>query len=229
VAEITHNLINQTLSVAEQKMLLEDEITKVDHLVGFINHLLDHRNRDPSDILVLNSEDFLVKKVVEKSLIPFKLLIQSKGLVLGYELSDEVPAVLRGDPTRLRQILVNLIGHAIKYTDSGEIVISVTLQKKSEDTTELLFSVRDTGHGIPITEQRRIRELFSLQNENTTLNHRDVGTSLAISSHLVQEMWGRLSLASQANEVCTFSFTAQFGEPETTDSQVTHKVSHVTQ
>ena len=117
----------------------------------------------------------------------------------------------QGDPGRLRQILVNLLGNAIKFTSQGEIVLRVTQEATTPQDVVLTFSVRDTGVGIPLDRQKQVFEAFTQADGSTTRTHGGTGLGLTIASQLVQLMGGRLWLESEPGTGSTFHFTATFG------------------
>ena len=134
----------------------------------------------------------------------------AKGLELAVRIPPDVPNELVGDAGRLRQIIVNLVGNAIKFTSRGEIVVEV--EPESVDATEacLHFSVRDTGIGIAPEKQAKIFEAFSQADVSTTREYGGTGLGLAITSQLVQMMGGRLWVESQPGKGSTFHFTVRF-------------------
>src|SRR5205823_5924066 len=125
----------------------------------------------------------------------------------------DVPDQLAGDPGRIRQILLNLIGNATKFTERGEIVLQVSLDESMQDACQLHFSVRDTGIGIPADKQRTIFEAFSQADGSTTRRYGGTGLGLSISTKLVEMMQGRIWVESETGKGSTFHFTAQFGLP----------------
>ena len=129
--------------------------------------------------------------------------------------------MLEGDQGRLRQVIVNLIGNAIKFTDRGEVVLDVSCQSKSQSTCTLRFSVRDTGIGIPADKQARIFEDFQQADRSTTRSHGGTGLGLAISSQLVELMGGRIEVDSATGRGSTFHFTVDFPIVKSTDHEQT--------
>jgi CheY-like chemotaxis protein len=136
---------------------------------------------------------------------------QQKGLEFIIDVAPEVPANFIGDPGRLRQVLVNLVGNAIKFTGSGEIEVSVRAEAPSSGGTILRFSVRDTGIGIPVDKQHRIFDSFSQADSSTTRKYGGTGLGLSISSRLVSLMGGNIWVESESGKGSTFHFTAPVG------------------
>ncbi len=134
-----------------------------------------------------------------------------KGLEVACSLSPQVPEYLIGDPGRLRQIILNLVGNAIKFTEKGEVVVQVEVDSQSEDHATLHFSVRDTGIGIPPEKQQIIFGPFEQADASTTRRYGGTGLGLAITSHLVKLMGGRIWVESAPGQGSTFHFTGRFG------------------
>jgi len=136
-----------------------------------------------------------------------------KGLELIYEVHPDVPAVLVGDPGRLRQILVNLVGNAIKFTERGEILVKVELESLTPESACLHYSVRDTGVGIPPEKHQKIFEAFSQADDSMTRKYGGTGLGLTICGRLVDMMSGRIWVESEAGQGSTFHFTTNLSVP----------------
>jgi two-component system sensor histidine kinase/response regulator len=139
----------------------------------------------------------------------FAITARSKGLELLSTVHPSVPATLVGDPTRLRQILINLVGNALKFTERGEIAVAVRREMESEDCTIFHFSVRDTGIGIPPKKQRLIFDAFSQADLSLTRKFGGTGLGLAISKCLVGMMGGQIWVESELGRGSTFYFTVR--------------------
>jgi two-component system sensor histidine kinase/response regulator len=157
--------------------------------------------------LELDPIDFNLRDAIGDTAHTVAWTAHQKGLELIVDVDMAVPHSVRGDPGRLRQILVNLLGNAIKFTRQGEVVVHVT-SEATPPAVVLHFSVRDTGVGIPLDQQQRIFEAFTQADGSTTRAHGGTGLGLTISSQLVRLMGGRLWVESEAGRGSTFHFTA---------------------
>jgi signal transduction histidine kinase/CheY-like chemotaxis protein/HPt (histidine-containing phosphotransfer) domain-containing protein len=183
-------------------------------LLGLVNDVLDV-SRIEAGQLALESIDFDLCAVVEAAVELSALEAQRKGLELAARLPADVPETLRGDPARLRQVLVNLVNNAVKFTHEGEVVVSLR-HLAGEGGGELEFSVRDTGIGIPDEKRSLLFQSFSQLDSATNRKYGGTGLGLAISRSLVQMMGGRIGVESGAGQGSRFWFTlpapAQAGE-----------------
>ena len=137
--------------------------------------------------------------------------IGNKGLELVSDVSADVPDVLLGDPGRLRQVMMNLVGNAIKFTERGEVVLRIRRQESTDEDVILSFEVSDTGIGIPLDKQKEIFQEFVQADASTTRRYGGTGLGLAIAARLVDAMGGQISLSSEAGQGSTFSFRSRFG------------------
>ena len=140
-----------------------------------------------------------------------------KGLDLVFQIEPNVPLALRGDPTRFRQVLINLIGNAVKFTERGQVVVQVELVEEKDESVELRISVSDTGIGIAAEHQERIFESFAQADGSLNRRYGGTGLGLAICKQLVGLLGGEIGLESRLDEGATFWFTAQFGMSEAAD------------
>ena len=185
-------------------------------LLSVINDILDFSKIEAGK-LELEQMAFDIRDFLGESMKIMAPKAHEKGLELVYRISPEVPTGLKGDPTRLRQVLLNLVGNAIKFTDSGEVAVFVTCQEASETGRMLHFSVRDTGIGISKEEQSRIFNAFEQADGSTTRRYGGTGLGLAVSAQLVGLMGGRLRVESQPGQGSAFQFTANFSVTATPD------------
>ncbi len=166
----------------------------------------------------LEAIDFQVADIVHDVLKLLEVRTHGKGISLTCHIAPGVPKMLIGDPTRLRQILCNLVGNAVKFTDRGEVGVKVEVESTTEAAVCLHFTVHDTGIGIAQQAQEKIFEAFTQENNSTSRKHGGTGLGLSITSRLVKLMSGRIWLKSTAGQGSTFHFPANFkllNEPET--------------
>jgi two-component system, sensor histidine kinase and response regulator len=154
---------------------------------------------------------FDLRDCVEDAIRVLAQRANQKRLELACHIDKDIPERLVGDPFRLRQIVVNLVGNAIKFTDKGEVVLSVTAESRASDALDMHFTVRDTGIGVPPDKQAMIFEAFSQADDSTTRRYGGTGLGLAISSQLVHLMGGKIWMESERGEGSKFHFTVRFG------------------
>ena len=184
-----------------------------DSLMGLLNDILDFSKIEAGK-LELSSIPFNLSDSVGKTTQTLASSATEKGLELACRVSPKLPERLIGDPSRLRQVIVNLVSNAIKFTDAGEVVVEVVPKAVSDLVAVLHFSVRDTGIGIPPEKQALIFEEFSQADSSTTRRFGGTGLGLTISRQLVELMGGEIWIESQTNQGTTFHFTAEFGVAE---------------
>ena len=208
------NLLVETPLTPEQREFAEVIRHSSDALLAIINDILDFSKIEAGQI-ELEASPFEIRACIEESLDLLSSKAWDKGLELLYEVDDSVPATVLGDVTRLRQILVNLLANAVKFTDAGEVVVSVQGQRPASDeaVTEgvpcrLHVSVRDTGIGIPDDRMERLFKSFSQVDASTTRKYGGTGLGLAISKQLCEAMQGRMWVESEVDVGTTFHFTA---------------------
>jgi PAS domain S-box-containing protein len=174
-------------------------------LMSLISNILD-LSRVQEGKLELASTPFSLEEFVEKTISMFSLRAHQKGLELSYYVEAGVPERVVGDPVRLRQVLVNLLGNAIKFTEKGHITVRVRTEPGAKDPGRLLFTVQDTGIGIPPDRLGAIFERFVQASSSTAAEYGGSGLGLTISKHLVETMGGRIWVDSNPGEGSTFSF-----------------------
>jgi signal transduction histidine kinase/DNA-binding response OmpR family regulator len=180
-------------------------------LLGLINDILDF-SKIEADRLELERVPFSLRALLEEIAAVFRTRERGQQVELVLQVDPETPDGLVGDPLRLRQVLVNLLGNAFKFTERGEIVVSVApVGTPAEDRCELRFSVRDTGIGIPVENQDRLFQAFSQVDSSTARRYGGTGLGLAISQRLVSAMEGELGVRSEPGQGSEFFFTARFG------------------
>ncbi len=205
-----------TALTPEQREYLTIVQDSADALLELLNDILDF-SKIEAGRWELESLDFSLRDTLEMALKTLAIRAHRKGLELPYHIPTAVPDGLIGDPGRLRQIIVNLIGNAIKFTEQGEVVIRVTVEWHIQHEVSLHFTVTDTGIGIPPDKQQLIFTPFTQADNSMTRRFGGTGLGLAISSGLVAMMDGRLWVESAVGQGSTFHFTAHFGvRPEAT-------------
>ncbi|MBZ5515764.1 MAG: response regulator [Acidobacteriia bacterium] len=199
---------------AEQREYVGMVKTSAEALLTVINDILDFSKIEAGRFELENIEFDLVRHLSD-TVKAHSFRAHQKGLELVLDIAPNLPEAVTGDPTRLRQILINLLGNAVKFTDHGEIVVAVKSLSRQAQETELHFSVADTGPGIPLEKQQLIFEAFAQADASTTRKYGGTGLGLAISSKLVTSMGGRVWVESKPGQGSTFNFTARFGLPVT--------------
>ena len=204
------DLVLDTELTFEQREYLRIVKSSADALLTVINDILDF-SRMEAGKSALDPIDFNPRDAIGDTANAVALRAHQQGLELIVDVDAAVPNTLRGDPGRLRQILVNLLGNAIKFTPKGEVVLRVTNEAATPHDVVLHFSVRDTGVGIPLDRQKRVFEAFTQADGSVTRTYGGTGLGLTISSQLAHLMGGRLWVESEAGSGSTFHFTATFG------------------
>jgi len=202
-------LLDTPLS-AEQSEYLAMLKTSTDALLTLVNDILDFSKIEARK-MILDAIEFKLPESLGDTLKSLTVRASQKGLELACSLSPQVPEYLIGDPGRLRQIILNLVGNAIKFTEKGEVVVQVEVDSQSEDHATLHFSVRDTGIGIPPEKQQIIFGPFEQADTSTTRRYGGSGLGLAITSRLVKLMGGRIWVESAPGQGSNFHFTGRFG------------------
>ena len=194
----------------EQRQCLELVEGSADSLLSIINDILDFSKIEARK-LHLESLEFDLRKTLDQTLKSLAVRAHQKGIELINRLDTDVPDLIIGDPVRLTQIIVNLIGNAVKFTDKGEIVVHAKKEGEEGGEVKLRFTVSDTGIGIPEDRQRAIFEAFTQADGSSTRKYGGTGLGLSISSQLVAMMGGQIWVKSKPGEGSTFGFTATFG------------------
>jgi PAS domain S-box-containing protein len=196
----------------EQRRYLDTVISNGNALLDLINSILDLA-RVESGRLSLEAVEFDVGELVEKVVETLAIRAHEKGVELGVRLAPDLPETVIGDPLRLRQVLTNLVGNAIKFTEQGEVEVCVERAAGESSPAALRFSVRDTGIGIPPDKLATIFSPFTQADSSTTRRFGGSGLGLTIVDRLVRLMGGRIDVESTCGRGSIFRFTAQFVEP----------------
>jgi len=205
------SLLQDTPLAPEQAEFVETIRTSGDALMTILNDILDFSKIEAGQ-LDLEQERFDVRGCVEDALDMVAPQAADKGLELAYLMDETVPAALRGDITRVRQILINLLSNAIKFTEEGEVVVSVSSETQDDGDASLhdvYFAVKDTGIGIPEAQQERLFESFQQVDASTTRKYGGTGLGLTISKRLAEMMGGSVWLESDEGVGSTFTFSIQ--------------------
>ncbi|MBI3663372.1 MAG: PAS domain S-box protein [Acidobacteria bacterium] len=200
----------ETDLTSEQREYLSLVKSSAESLLTVINDILDFSKIEAGK-LDLEMIDFKLRDSLDDTVKMLAMRAYQKGLELACRIAPDVPDDLKGDPGRMRQVIVNLVGNAIKFTEAGEVVVRVEPRARTEESIELLFSVSDTGIGIPTAKKEKIFEAFEQADGSTTRKYGGTGLGLTISSRLVELMGGRIAVESEPGKGSTFSFTATFG------------------
>ena len=206
------NLALMTHLTSQQQSYLTVVKQSADSLLRLLNDILDF-SKIEAGRLELEAVPFDLHETVGDAVRILSVRSSQSGLELGYQIARDVPMLVSGDAGRLRQIIVNLIGNAIKFTSEGEVFINVRIEEKLESEVVLHFSIRDTGIGISPEQQQRIFESFSQADNSITRRFGGTGLGLSISSELVELMDGTIWVESQLGHGSTFHFTARFALP----------------
>lgn len=202
-------LVLETPLAREQRESLQLVSKSADSLLAIINDILDFSKIEAGK-LELDVVAFDLRTMIGELMGALAFRAAERGLELICRIAPNVPDALESDPLRLRQILVNLVANAIKFTERGEVILDVRVIALATGQVELRFSVEDTGIGIPLEKQKTIFEAFGQADTSTTRKYGGTGLGLTISSRLVKLMGGRISVLSEVGQGTTFSFDVCF-------------------
>jgi signal transduction histidine kinase len=198
---------------SEQRDLLETSRNSAVSLLYLLNDVLDFSRMEAKNVQ-LDNLTFDLAKLVSETSRAFENHAKQKGLSLAWELSPELPHQVVGDPGRLRQILVNLLGNALKFTHTGSVLVRATVESSRSEDILVSFAVADTGIGIPREKQSVVFQPFAQADGSMTRKYGGTGLGLSISVRLVELMGGRMWLASEPDKGSTFHFSIPFARPD---------------
>jgi PAS domain S-box-containing protein len=200
-----------TKLTSEQQEFAESIKRSADALLALINDILD-LSKIEAGKLRLDRVPFQLGATIAEIASLFALEARTKGLGFVSNVPSDLPRVVVGDPGRLRQVLRNLLGNALKFTDQGEIGVHVELLNEATNVVQVRFTVHDTGIGMPADQQSRLFESFTQGDGSSTRRHGGTGLGLAISKQLVELLGGEIGVASEPGQGSRFWFTASFGK-----------------
>jgi signal transduction histidine kinase/CHASE2 domain-containing sensor protein/ActR/RegA family two-component response regulator len=217
-------LLDTNLS-EEQRSFIEVIQGCSDKLLNLINEILDFSKIEAGE-MQLETINFNLTKTVEETIDVLANNAYSKGIELSYRIEQNIPNNLHGDPTRLNQVLTNLIGNAIKFTDRGGVSIDITAIATTDRQTTLYFQVQDTGIGIDPDSKEKIFQSFSQADSSTTRQYGGTGLGLAISKRLIEKMGGKIDVISAPDHGSIFCFTLTCGLASTTTDRQEVEIRH---
>ncbi len=201
------NLLLETDLSAEQREYTNIVRDSADNLLTIINDILDFSKIEAGK-LELEIIGFDLRVMVESTIDVFAVKSDEQGLAFSCFISPEIPCLLRGDPGRLRQVIINLVNNSMKFTKDGEVALSVSLTKETDSDATLRFAVRDTGIGIPADRLNHLFKSFSQVDASTTRKYGGTGLGLVISKQIAELMGGEVGMESEEGKGSTFWFTA---------------------
>ena len=217
IVGLSHLAVKTALSPKQR-----DYLTKIQSsahaLLGLLNDILDFSKIEAGK-LEIETTHFHLDQVLNSVANVVTLKVQEKGLEIFYRTAPDVPVELVGDPLRLGQVLINLVGNAVKFTEKGEIVVATELVSRQDTRAQLRFSVRDTGIGMTEEQRAKLFQPFVQADGSTTRKYGGTGLGLAISKELVERMDGEIGVESTPGVGSTFYFTVELGIQPTTAAQ----------
>jgi signal transduction histidine kinase/CheY-like chemotaxis protein/streptogramin lyase len=217
VVGMGHLLLNTPLN-PDQRDFVDTLVHSSESLLTILNDILDFSKIEAGQ-MTLEEIDFELRTELDRAVGLQAEAARKKGLRLALIVEHNTPSFVRGDPIRLRQILLNLLGNAIKFTSSGEVSLHVSLASSESDQSCLRFEVKDTGIGIPADVQKTLFQRFVQADASTTRKFGGTGLGLAICRRLVEMMRGQIGVESAAGVGSTFWFVVRFGKPEKSQAQ----------
>jgi two-component system, sensor histidine kinase and response regulator len=214
------SLALQTRLSSEQREYLATVLSSAESLLEIINDILDF-SKIEARRLDLERTGFDLREAVGNAAKLLAIRASEKNIELAWQVEPDVPAIVQGDEGRLRQVLLNVIGNAVKFTREGEVVLRVRVENAMPGSVTLHFQVTDTGIGIPADKQDQIFKAFTQADTSTTRRFGGTGLGLAIALRLVELMGGRMWVESEPGRGSVFHFTAAFDTPDTEGAGLT--------
>ena len=208
----------------EQREYLEMAQSSAESLMVVINDVLDFSKIEMGK-LELYPQEFNLRYQVPKALQIFVVKARETDIEVSVSISDNVPEMVVGDPDRLRQIITNLVGNSMKFTERGSIELSVSLRSQTEKEAELVFVVKYTGTGIPSDALASIFDPFTHADGSLTRSHGGTGLGLAITKTLVELMDGQIEVESVEGQGTTVQFTVMFGRTASSTGSETYRAA----
>jgi signal transduction histidine kinase len=208
-------ILLKTSLFPEQKDYVETIRSSGESLVSIINNILDFSKIEAGKV-ELEEVDLNLQNVIEETLEPIVSQAQKKGVEIAQFIYRDVPTELVGDPQKLRQVLTNLLGNAVKFTERGEVILRVTKENESNEKVRVRFAVTDTGIGISEEAGKHLFQPFMQADGSVTRQFGGTGLGLAISKKLVESMKGDIGFESETGKGSTFWFTAEFNKQSVT-------------
>src|SRR6185369_1358150 len=203
---------------AEQREFINTAQTSARSLVRILNDILDLTKIETGNFFI-EVKPFSIRKCLENTFNLFLTVAMSKGLDFNFTVADDVPETLVGDQTRLNQVLTNLVGNAVKFTDKGKVEIHVAVDGLVHgDKRDVTFTISDTGIGVPVDKQGLLFRVFSQVDESHSRSYGGAGLGLAISKEIVERMGGAISCSSEEGKGSVFSCVIPLDEAETDGS-----------
>lgn len=209
IVGMTEILLLTTELTPDQKKFVTTLRSCANSLMTLIGDILDFSKYEAGK-LELESVTFNFHQIIESTVALFVKMAKDKNVVLINRLAPDVPVHVMGDPTRIRQILVNLVGNAMKFTDRGKVVVGIAVEKETDSEVYCKFTIQDTGIGIPEDKMEDIFQSFSQADQSTTRKYGGTGLGLTISKQLCELMGGRIGVDSEVGKGSTFWFTLKF-------------------
>lgn len=219
------DLLQDTVLAPKQAEYARAISSSAHNLLSLLNDILDY-SKIEAERLDLEIIPYSVRHILDEVLDMFDVKAQEKGLLLDALVEKDVPLVNMGDPTRVRQVLVNLVGNAMKFTEEGSVQIRVCLESCVDQRTTLKFRVTDTGIGIKRNQIEQLFEPFSQCDGSTTRKYGGTGLGLSISRKLVEMMKGEITAQSRLGQGSTFVFTTSYRNPESKHLQQIQSQKH---